>query len=311
MSKFLFRTQAKTLSQLQTQFVAKSFGVTFHFNIQTFTDSETPSPPPSINTFNPSALNVDQWLTSAVAAKAAYAELTTKHIDGFCLWPTATTTYNVTNTTWYASNGHVDIVRLFVDKCRQYGIAPALYFCARDYKFEADHPGFTQASYLSYTETQLRELLSNYGDILDIKLDADNIAGGGFASLGYPWANGGAACDFIRSVQTQTVCANNIQSSLPPPLTDTNIPVYEDATFPGQSPDVSNTVPAEWWDTIYDSQTWFWKSTSPALQTSSTLISNIATANARTSNYNLNVPPDTTGAIESRMVTVMQAIGAR
>jgi alpha-L-fucosidase len=306
--------QPLTLSQLQTQFSAKQFGVTFHFNNATFVDVDSPIVPPAINVFNPTALNIDQWMTSALAAKATYAELTAKHITGFCLWPTATTTYNVSNTTWYANNGQIDIVSLFIRKCRQYGLAPSIYFCAKDYTFEAANPGYTQAQYRTYLEAQLTELLSNYGHIQDIKLDATNTAF--FPTNGYPWPDTGATvCSFVRSFQYgQQTCNNNAQNNLPPSLVMSNVAIYEMANLPGEFVQAGNTDPAECWDTVYNDgspASWFWKSTSPAVQTTANMLSNLALANARNSNFNLNFPPDTTGAIESRMVTIMQAIGAR
>jgi alpha-L-fucosidase len=306
------RDQTIPLSTLQSQYVAKQFGVTLHFNNVTFTDQESPVTPPSIDAFNPSALNIDQWMTSIKAAKATYAELTAKHITGFCLWPTATTTYNITNCSWYDAHGGIDVVKLFVEKCAQYGLAASLYFCGKDYTFEANNPGYTQADYLAYDQAQLTELLTNYGKLLSIKLDATNTV---FQpSNGYPWADGGAACTFIRSAQSRIVCAHNAQHNLPPSLAESNIAVYEGANLPGEFVQAGNTDPAECWDTIYDNgspSSWFWKSSAPTMQTSSALIAKIALANSRGATYNLNVPPDNTGAIESRMVTVLNAIGAR
>ncbi|MDP4189009.1 MAG: alpha-L-fucosidase [Bacteroidota bacterium] len=52
--------------------------------------------------FNPDSFNADEWVNVAKAAGMKYIVLTTKHVDGFCLWNTRQTDYNIMNTPFNA-----------------------------------------------------------------------------------------------------------------------------------------------------------------------------------------------------------------
>ena len=77
------------------KFEQLQFGVSFHFSMNTFTgnDYETGSVPAS--TYNPTNLDVRQWIAAARDLGARYAVLTAKHMSGFCLWDSANYDYDV------------------------------------------------------------------------------------------------------------------------------------------------------------------------------------------------------------------------
>ncbi len=302
-----------TVSQLQSSYLLRNFGIFSHFSMATFLDSENPAAGQPLSNYavGPNWAQICQNIRAAkkLADPYIYAAFTQTHADGFVQRPTSTTTYNVTNTPWYAANGHIDVTGSFVSTCQSMGIIPVLYICAKDLTFEAANPGFTQQQYLTYKQAQIVEMLNAYPGLGGVWLDADNIGGGGFPSQGYPWASCGAATAFVTGARQNLITINNCQGSFV--LSESNIVEYEGGTFPGEFVGPGNVDPAESCETIYNQQTWFWKSTSPALRSTSTMISNIALANSRTSNYLLNFPPDNTGNIESRMTAVMAQIGAR
>lgn len=296
-------SNALTFAQRQTRYVAQGLGIFLHFNMATFENLEDGDPAASANTFDPSALSIDQWLQNIVAAKAKYAVLVAKHQDGFCLWPTATTTRNVSSSSWYSSNGNIDIVSLFVSKCRQYGIAPGIYFSNYDQTFENANVGFSNALYKAYLVAQIKELLTNYGALIAIWTDATWWKFGSSA----PWDT---ASDFVGTVhnfQPGCLLVNNSHNG---DLSDTDIVEFEADTGNGTPPS-NNTFPAECCQTIDAANNWFWKSTGYTPKSTATLISNLATFNARNSGYLLNCPPDTTGNIPSNVAAAMATIGAR
>src|ERR671931_1931906 len=80
---------------LQRRFVDWRFGMFIHFNMGTFHDVEWVDPFQDPLSFSPSELDCEQWADAAKAAGMKFAVLTAKHHDGFCLWPSRYTTYDV------------------------------------------------------------------------------------------------------------------------------------------------------------------------------------------------------------------------
>ena len=86
-----------------------------HFGILTYTGTWSQANLP-INMFNPVNLNAGQWADAAVGAKMKYGVLTTRHHDGFALWPSAVGNFSVRNIPWRSGQG--DVVQEFVDAFR-------------------------------------------------------------------------------------------------------------------------------------------------------------------------------------------------
>lgn len=151
-------------SENQLKFLDWEFGIFFHFGIRSFypghTDWDGKEMP--AEKFNPTKLDCDKWMQVVKNAGAKYAILTTKHHDGFALWPSKYSHYSVKNTPWKDGNG--DVVREFVDACRKNDIKVGLYYSPAQWgataiKFE------DEKEYDDYFINQITELLTNYGKI--------------------------------------------------------------------------------------------------------------------------------------------------
>ena len=145
----------------QLEFLDWEIGVFFHFGIRTFNEGhkDWDGEPMAVETFNPTSLDCEQWIKTAKAGGAKYTILTTKHHDGFALWPSAYTDYCVKNTPW--KDGKGDVVREYVDACRKYDIKVGLYYSPAQFGSKS----MQGKEYDDYFINQISELLSNYGKI--------------------------------------------------------------------------------------------------------------------------------------------------
>jgi len=123
--------------------------------------------------FDPFRFSAEEWVLLAKNAGMRYICLTAKHCDGFCLWDTKETDYNVMNTPFKR-----DIVKEFADVCAKHDIGFALYYSTADWHHpngynpmathqipprETDEPNMTK--YMAYVRRQITELMTNYGTI--------------------------------------------------------------------------------------------------------------------------------------------------
>lgn len=108
--------------------------------------------------------------------------LTAKHHDGFCLWPTDTTTHSVIRSKYRF--GQADIVGEFVQACRAEGIRPGLYLSPWDRNASSygDSP-----RYNDFYIAQLTELLTRYGPLAEVWFDGANGEGPNGKRQQYDW----------------------------------------------------------------------------------------------------------------------------
>lgn len=147
-------------TEKQKRFLDWELGVFFHFGIRTFNtmlDSEKKHQNPE--TFNPTNLDCEQWISTIKEAGAKYAVFTAKHHDGFAMWPSKFTDYSIKKSPW--KNGKGDVVREFVDACRKYDIKVGIYYNPSQWGMEE----MNNDEYNDYVINQASELLSGYGNI--------------------------------------------------------------------------------------------------------------------------------------------------
>jgi alpha-L-fucosidase len=116
--------------------------------------------------FNPIKFNADEWVEIAKEAGQKYMVFIAKHHDGFCLWDTKTTDYNIMHTPLGR-----DVLIELADACEKAGIALGIYFSQRDW-YHPDYFGAHHERYVAYMHEQVNELLTNYGKIRILWLDA-------------------------------------------------------------------------------------------------------------------------------------------
>ena len=148
----------------QLEFLDWEVGLFLSFGIRTYYlgHRDWDNKEMSLDKFNPTQLNCEQWARTAKDLGATYALLITKHHDGFALWPSKYTDYSVANTPW--KDGKGDVVQEYVDACRKYGLKIGLYYSPA--QWGASGVSFQNSKeYDDYFINQITELLSNYGKI--------------------------------------------------------------------------------------------------------------------------------------------------
>ena len=90
-----FPVPSRTPDREQLAQIRRKYGMFIHFGINTFCDEEWTdgTRPPSV--YRPAMIDADQWIATAKAAGMKYVILVTKHEDGFCLWDSRYTDYDV------------------------------------------------------------------------------------------------------------------------------------------------------------------------------------------------------------------------
>ncbi|MCR4032049.1 MULTISPECIES: alpha-L-fucosidase [Flavobacterium] len=155
-------------TQKQIDWQEMEFYAFVHFSLNTFTNKEWGFGDESPELFNPSQLDVRQWARVVKEAGMKGIILVAKHHDGFCLWPSAYTERSVKNSPW--ENGKGDLVKELAAACKEYDLKLGLYLSPWD----RNHPQYGKPEYVTYFRNQLKELLTNYGDVFEMWFDGAN-----------------------------------------------------------------------------------------------------------------------------------------
>lgn len=118
--------------------------------------------------FNPAAFDANQIAGAAAAAGFKGLISVAKHHDGFCLWPTKTTSYSITASPW--KNGKGDMVKEFMEATHRNGMKFGVYLSAWDRHDER----YGTPAYADAYRQQLTELMSNYGPLFTSWHDGAN-----------------------------------------------------------------------------------------------------------------------------------------
>ncbi len=181
-----------------------------HYSLNTYTNQEWGFGNEEPQLFNPSDLDCSQWARVCKQAGMKGIIFTAKHHCGFCMWPSKYTEYSVKNAPWKQGRG--DVVRELADACREEDLKFAVYLSPWD----RNHKDYGKPEYVTYFRNQLRELLTEYGDIFEVWFDGANGGDGWYGGANetrridgktyYGWAE---TFRMIRELQPNAVIWND------------------------------------------------------------------------------------------------------
>lgn len=139
-----------------------------HFTTNTFTGKEWGFGDESPEIFNPTDIDVDQWMETLKKAGFKGVILTAKHHDGFALYPSDYTEHDIVNSPY--KNGEGDLVKEVAQSAREHGLKFGVYLSPWDRNRE----DYGEKSFVEYYRNQLKEVFTNYGDIFEMWFDGAN-----------------------------------------------------------------------------------------------------------------------------------------
>jgi alpha-L-fucosidase len=130
-----------------------------HFTPTTFENKEWGFGDADPKTFNPTSFNAEQIVLAAKAGGLRGIVFVAKHHDGFALWPTKTTDYNISKSPFRDGKG--DMVKEVADAARKHGLKFGVY-CS---PWDRNNAKYGTPEYLEIYREQLKELYTNYGEL--------------------------------------------------------------------------------------------------------------------------------------------------
>lgn len=286
------------LLELQQRFVDLRLGMFLHFNMATFQDREWGDPTSPLSLFHPGALDTDQWAAAARSANMTWGCLTTRHHDGFCIWPTRTEAAHL-------GQDSTDVVRSYVDSFRKAGLRVGLYYSILSLRDDIRHFNVTPAK-VQLIKDQLTELLTNYGEVDILITDGWDAP---WSRITYEEVPFHEIYQHIKNLQPDClICDLNASQYPPGGLYYSDVKAFEQNA--GQNVPEGNDVPALSCVTLTDG--WFWKQgdENRPLKSVKTVVDEwLRPLNSRHCNLIVNAPPNREGRLAPNLVSRLEEIG--
>lgn len=272
--------------------------------------------------FNPTQYDPVAWVKLAKQAGMKYITITSRHHDGFSMFNTEASDYNIVKSSPYGK----DILKPLAEACRQEGLKLFFYYSLLDWRSD-DYfprgrtgkgiPGRSESgdwnAYIAFMKKQLTELLTNYGEIGGIWFDGhwDQMAWDGkdYGELQVDW-HYNELYSLIHELQPQCLIGNNHHLS---PIPGEDFQMFEkdlpgkNTTGWGTSEDAIGQLPKEVCETINGS--WGFNLQDQKHKSDKELIRYLISATGYGSNMLLNVGPMPNGQIQPEHAASLRNIG--
>lgn len=272
------------------------------------------------NAFYPHDFDAKKWVSMAKNAGMKYITFITRHHDGFSLWDTKFSDYNIMHTPYGK-----DVLKLLADECKNQGITLNLYYSLVDWSRD-DYPHETGRTghgtgrtgtgnydhYLQFMKNQLTELLTNYGPIgqiwFDGHWDQTNVEGSADLSSRIDWKYD-EIYGLIHQLQPACMIGNNHHQK---PFPGEDFQMFE-RDLPGENKSglsfqEASTLPLETCETMNES--WGYNITDIHYKSKDDVIKYLVNAAGRNANLLMNVGPRPDGNINKQFIDTLLAAGA-
>ena len=262
-----------------------------------------------VGQFNPSRFDPDAWVKAAKDAGMKYIVITTKHHDGFCLFDTKETAFNVMSTPFGR-----DIMKALSDACRRQGMKICWYYSIMDWhhpdylprrEWESDRPdsGADFGRYIRYMKSELKELLTAYGPVGVLWFDGE-------WEPTWNTTYGRELYDYVRSLQPGIIINNRVGAGRSGMEGFT-----KEGEFSGDFGTPEQEVPAtglpgvDWETCMTMNDHWGYNSHDTNWKSAKELIRTLADVASKGGNFLLNVGPTSDGVFPQASIDRLRDIG--
>lgn len=248
--------------------------------------------------FNPVKFDAAEWVRIAKDAGMKYIVITSKHHDGFAIWDSKVSDYDIVD---YAPYGK-DVIKMLADECEKQGITLCFYHSIMDWH----HPDANAENWVKYREKylkpQLKELLTGYGKLGILWFDGEWIK---------EWTEdqGKDLYNFVRNLQPDILVNNRVGKGR-----QGMQGMSKDNTYAGDfgtpEQEILSTASVFPWESCMTmNNTWGFKTSDTNWKSSETLVKNLADIVSKGGNFLLNVGPTSEGLIPSPSIERLKEMG--
>ncbi|MDH5706779.1 MAG: alpha-L-fucosidase [Candidatus Aminicenantes bacterium] len=258
--------------------------------------------------FNPVMFNAREWVRIAKDAGMKYIVITSKHHDGFCLFDSNLTDYDVVDSTPFKR----DILKELADECRKQGIKMCWYHSIMDWhhpdylprrnweKRSAEGADFDR--YVEYMKGQVKELVTNYGEIGVLWFDGE-------WEHTWDFERGHDLYQYVRSLQPNIIINNRVGKGRAG-MTGT----YDPETASGDFGTPEQEIPAtglgyDWETCMTMNDHWGYNKNDHNWKSKEDLIRKLVDIASKGGNFLLNVGPTAEGLFPQPSIERLQAMG--
>lgn len=264
--------------------------------------------------FYPHRFDAKEWVAAIKAAGAKYICFTSRHHDGFSMWDTEQSKYNIVDATPFGR----DVLKELADECHKQGIKLHLYYSHIDWARDEYPMGSSGRkiigrvrenenwpAYYNFMNKQLTELLTNYGEIGAIWFDGkwDRYKD----SIPFDWQLDEQYA-LIHKLQPSCLIGNNHHATINPgediQIFERDIPGENKAGFSGQE---ISRLPLETCETM--NGMWGYKLVDQNYKSAETLLRLLICTSGKGANLLLNVGPQPNGQIPAVAIERLKEMG--